>query len=140
MSNRCLFGSVATETSSLSPCLLSPCNRLVRRSCAAAGVPARLSHPHALRAYRARDCLEAGVPVHTVSAPLGHVDLRTTVRYAAARPEQIDDVADVLDRRSSRPTSRFGMSVTAEPEGGIRGALSGPRTAPDLRGSDRDVS
>ncbi|MGA2014879.1 MAG: tyrosine-type recombinase/integrase [Solirubrobacteraceae bacterium] len=74
-------------------------HRLVRRSCAAAGVPEQLSHPHALRAYWATQCLEAGVPVHTVSARLGHVDLRTTARYAAARPEQIDDIADVLDRR-----------------------------------------
>jgi integrase len=74
-------------------------HRLVRRSCAAAGVPERLSHPHALRAYWATHCLEAGVSVHTVSPRLGHVDLRTTARYAAARPEQIDEVADVLDRR-----------------------------------------
>jgi integrase len=74
-------------------------HRLVRRSCAAAGVPERLSHPHALRAYWATHCLEAGVPVHTVSARLGHIDLRTTARYAAPRPEQIDDIADVLDRR-----------------------------------------
>jgi integrase/recombinase XerC len=76
-------------------------HRLVRRSCAAAGVPERLAHPHphALRAYWATHCLEAGLPVHTVSARLGHVDLRTTARYSAARPEQIDDIADVLDRR-----------------------------------------
>ena len=74
-------------------------HRLVRRSCAAVGVPERLAHPHALRAYWATQCLEAGVPVHTVSARLGHVDLRTTARYAAPRPEQIDDIADVLDRR-----------------------------------------
>jgi len=47
----------------------------------------------------ATHCLEAGVPVHIVSVRLGHVDLRTTARYAALRPEQIDDVADVLDRR-----------------------------------------
>jgi integrase len=74
-------------------------HRLVRRSCAAAGVPERLSHPHALRAYWATHCLEAGVPVHEVSARLGHVDLRTTARYAAARPERVDEIADVLDRR-----------------------------------------
>ncbi len=74
-------------------------HRLVRRSCHAAGVPDRLAHPHALRAYWATHCLEAGVPVHTVSARLGHVDLRTTARYAAPRPEQIDEIADVLDRR-----------------------------------------
>jgi integrase len=74
-------------------------HRLVRRSCAAAGVPERLAHPHVLRAYWATHCLEAGVPMHAVSARLGHVDLRTTARYAAPRPEQIDDIADVLDRR-----------------------------------------
>ena len=74
-------------------------HRLVRRSCLAAGVPERLSHPHALRAYWATQLLEAGVPVHEVSARLGHVDLRTTARYAASRPERVDEIADVLDRR-----------------------------------------
>jgi integrase len=61
-------------------------HRLVRRCCLAAGVPERLAHPHALRAYWATHLLEVGVPVHEVSARLGHVDLRTTARYAAPRP------------------------------------------------------
>jgi integrase len=74
-------------------------HRLVRRSCVVAGVPERLAHPHALRAYWATHLLEAGVPVHEVSARLGHVDLRTTARYAAPRPERVDEIADVLDRR-----------------------------------------
>ena len=74
-------------------------HRLVRRHCHAAGVPERLAHPHALRAYWATHLLEAGVPVHEVSARLGHVDLRTTARYAAPRPERVDDIAEVLDRR-----------------------------------------
>lgn len=74
-------------------------HRLVRRHCDAAGVPKRLAHPHALRAYWATHLLEAGVPVHEVSARLGHVDLRTTARYATPRPERIDDIADVLARR-----------------------------------------
>jgi len=74
-------------------------HRLVRRCCLAAGVPERLAHPHALRAYWATNLLEAGVPVHEVSARLGHVDLRTTARYAAPRPERVDEVAEVLDRR-----------------------------------------
>ena len=72
--------------------------RLVRRNGIAAGVPDRLAHPHALRAYWATHCLEAGVSVHEVSARLGHVDLRTTARYAAARPERTDAIAEVLDR------------------------------------------
>lgn len=74
-------------------------HRLVHRSGQAAGVLERLAHPHALRAYWATHCLEAGVPVHEVSARLGHVDLRTTARYAAARPERVDEIAEVLDRR-----------------------------------------
>jgi integrase len=74
-------------------------HRLVRRHCEAAGVPERLAHPHALRAYWATHLLEAGVPVHEVSARLGHVDLRTTARYAAPRPERVDEIAEVLDRR-----------------------------------------
>jgi integrase len=74
-------------------------HRLVRRSCRAAGVPERLAHPHALRADWATHLLEAGVPVHEVSARLGHVDLRTTARYAAPRPERVDEIAEVLDRR-----------------------------------------
>jgi hypothetical protein len=37
--------------------------------------------------------------VHTVSARRGHVDLQTTARYVAPPREQIDDIANVLDRR-----------------------------------------
>jgi integrase/recombinase XerC len=73
--------------------------RLVRRNCLTAGVPDRLAHPHALRSYWATRCLEAGVSVHEVSARLGHVDLRTTARYAAPRAERVDEIAEVLDRR-----------------------------------------
>jgi site-specific recombinase XerD len=73
--------------------------RVVNRHALAAGIPGRLAHPHALRAYWATHCLEAGVPVHEVSARLGHVDLRTTARYAAPRQERVDSIADVLDRR-----------------------------------------
>ena len=72
--------------------------RLVRRPARAAGIPDRLAHPHALRTYWATHCLEAGVPVHEVSARLGHVDLRTTARYAAPRAERVDEIAEVLDR------------------------------------------
>jgi integrase len=73
-------------------------HRLVRRSCKAAGVPERLAHPHALRAYWATHCLEAGVPVHTVSARLGHVDPadHRPLRRPAPR-------ADRRDRRCARP-------------------------------------
>ena len=74
-------------------------HKLVRRCALAAGVPERLAHPHALRTYWATSLLEDGVAIHRVSNRLGHADLRTTSRYAAEQPDQIDDVADVLDRR-----------------------------------------
>ena len=98
-SSRCSCASAATATRSLSPSPPSPCTGSCAAHCLAAGVPERLAHPHALRAYWATHLLEAGVPVHEVSARLGHVDLRTTARYAAPRPERVDEIAEVLDRR-----------------------------------------
>jgi hypothetical protein len=44
-------------------------HRIVRRHRLAAGVPERLAHPHALRAYWATRLLEAGAPVHEVCFP-----------------------------------------------------------------------
>jgi len=46
--------------------------------------------------------LEAGASIHEVSARLGHVDLRTTARYAAVRERSADDLADALDRGHQR--------------------------------------
>ena len=95
------------------PLPLSPVavHRLVKRTAITAGIPARLAHPHALRAYWATRCLELGVPVHEVSERLGHADLRTTARYAAARPERTDATADVLDRAHQR-SRRAGGSAS----------------------------
>lgn len=46
----------------------------------AGGIPARLAHPHALRAYWATRCPKPAVPVYDVSAPLDHVDLLAPLR------------------------------------------------------------
>ena len=62
-------------------------------------MPGQLAHPHGLRTYWATWLLEDGVPIHRVSSRLGHSDLNTTSRYAVDHPDQVDDVADVLDRR-----------------------------------------
>ncbi len=85
-------------------------HRIVRHGCQEAGVPDRLAHPHALRGYWATRCLELGVPVHEVSARLGHADLRTTARYTAARPERIEEIAEVLDR-SHQAARRAGLGT-----------------------------
>jgi len=76
--------------------------RLVNRDCLDAGIPDRLAHPHALRSYWATHLLEAGASIHEVSARLGHVDLRTTARYAAVREHSADELADTLDRGHQR--------------------------------------
>jgi len=83
----------------LEPLSAQAVHKLVRRFCLTAGIAERLCHPHALRAYWATSLLDDGVPIHHVSERLGHADLRTTSRYAAVRAGQVDDVADVLDRR-----------------------------------------
>jgi site-specific recombinase XerD len=46
--------------------------------------------------------LEAGAAIHEFSARLGHVDLRTTARYAAVREHSADDPADAIDRIHQR--------------------------------------
>jgi integrase len=81
------------------PLFAQAVHKLVRRYGLDAGIAERLCHPHALRAYWATVLLEDGMPVHVVSARLGHADLRTTGRYAVDRAELTGDVADLLDRR-----------------------------------------
>ncbi len=102
-------------------------HRLLRRHGLAGGVPERLAHPHALRAYWATQLLEAGVPVHEVSARLRHVDLRTTARYAAPRPERVDEIAEVLDRRH-HAARRAGCGASVTDATGSGG--NAPRTTP----------
>src|SRR5450755_1635145 len=47
-----------------------------------------------------QQALEAWTAVHPLARGVGLLDdLRTTARYAAPRPERVDDVADALDRR-----------------------------------------
>ncbi len=92
--------------------------RLVRRHCVAAGVPDRLAHPHALRAYWATHCLEAGVSVHEVSARLGHVDLRTTARYAAARPERSTTSLTCSTAATNPHVARAGWAKVRERQSG----------------------
>jgi integrase/recombinase XerD len=89
--------------------------RLVRRHGLAAGIPDRLAHPHALRPYWATHCPEAGIPVHEVSARLGHVDVRTTARCAAPRAERLDDIAEILDAGISTARGQRASVLTAEP-------------------------
>ena len=63
----------------------------------AAGVPERLCHPHALRAYYATTLASEGVPVHVIAARLGHAEIQTTSRYLAELADDGAAVGDVLD-------------------------------------------
>jgi site-specific recombinase XerD len=77
-------------------------NQVVRRCARAAGVPARLAHPHVLRAYYATTLASAGVPVHVIARRLGHSDIQTTSRYLAEVADEPGGVGAVLDRRHQR--------------------------------------
>lgn len=67
---------------------------LLRRRCAAAGVPALT--PHSLRATFVTLALEAGAPLHLVQYGAGHADSRTTERYDQQRGSLAHHVADYL--------------------------------------------
>lgn len=54
---------------------------------------------HAPPGYWAIRLLEADGPVYGASAPLAHVNLRTFAPYAAPRPDPVDEIARVLERR-----------------------------------------
>jgi hypothetical protein len=97
-------------------------HRMVGRSCLAAGVPERLAHPHAFRAYWATHLVEAGVPVHGVSARLGHVDLRAT----APRRSAPDPSASIM-------SPRFSIAATRPPGGRVGG-----RRRPARHRADQD--
>ena len=66
-----------------------PCRRRARPARAPPRAPRLLGHPPA-RGRRPRP---------RSLRPARAVDLRTTARYAAPRPERVDEIADVLDRR-----------------------------------------
>jgi integrase/recombinase XerD len=59
--------------------------RIVRRDARAAGLPAGTS-PHWLRHSHATHAIDAGAPIHSVSATLGHASIGTTTRYLHAAP------------------------------------------------------
>jgi integrase len=90
-----LFVRLVGEPGPLSNAAL---HKLLRRCGRAAGVPERLAHPHALRAYYATTLAAEGVPVHVIAARLGHAEIRTTSRYLAELPDDGAAVGDVLDR------------------------------------------
>lgn len=73
-------------------------HKLLRRCSRAAGLPERLAHPHALRAYYATTLAAEGVPVHVIAAPLGHAEIQTTSRYLAELADDGATVGDVLGR------------------------------------------
>lgn len=52
------------------------------------GLPAERMTPHKLRHAYATDLVNRGVPIHVVSAQLGHADVSTTSQYLWAQPGQ----------------------------------------------------
>jgi site-specific recombinase XerD len=65
----------------------SAVHRIVKRAAARAGLPAAVSC-HFLRHAHVSHALDRGAPAHLVQQTVGHSDLRTTSRYAHARPNE----------------------------------------------------
>lgn len=63
------------------------------------GLPADRMTPHKLRHAYATDLVNRGVPIHVVSAQLGHADVSTTSIYLHAQPGQARRYFEV-ERRS----------------------------------------
>ena len=61
--------------------------RIVKLAAARAGLPRAVS-AHYLRHAHVSHTLDRGAPAHLVQATVGHSDLRTTSRYAHARPNE----------------------------------------------------
>lgn len=73
-----------------------------------AGQPLRFC-PHDFRRIFATDALRAGLPPHIAAKILGHVDLNTTLGYAAIYPEDVitHHRAFIARRRSLRPSEEY---------------------------------
>jgi integrase/recombinase XerD len=65
----------------------SQVHRIVKAAAARAGLPEAVS-AHYLRHAHVSHALDRGAPAHLVQATVGHSDLRTTSRYAHARPNE----------------------------------------------------
>jgi integrase/recombinase XerD len=65
----------------------SQVHRIVKAAAARAGLPRAVS-AHYLRHAHVSHALDRGAPAHLVQATVGHSDLRTTSRYAHARPNE----------------------------------------------------
>lgn len=81
------------------PMSYTPFNDGFKRAMKHVGIPADKYTPHDFRATCATEWLEAGIPMKTISAMLGHKDTRTTEKYyARIRPEiAYAGVAEMID-------------------------------------------
>jgi integrase len=79
------------------------------------GTPLRIT-PHDFRRIFATDALRAGLPPHIAAKILGHIDLNTTMGYAAIYPEDVITAhrAFVARRRSLRPGEEYRDLTPAE--------------------------
>jgi site-specific recombinase XerD len=64
----------------------SAVHRVVKRAAKRAGLPTTVS-AHYLRHAHVSHALDRGAPAHLVQATVGHSDLRTTSKYAHAKPD-----------------------------------------------------
>jgi len=86
--------------------------RLLQRrihAAAAAALP-HLTSPHRLRHSYASRLAAEGVPIHVISALLGHKSLTVTLLYIHGTGDDYANAAQALDRRARKATKRLPRS------------------------------
>jgi site-specific recombinase XerD len=78
-----LFPALAGKGAGKEPLSQQALAKVLSRYGRRAGIPARLAHPHALRAYYATTLSAQGLVIQQIKEKLGHASIETTARYLA---------------------------------------------------------
>ena len=92
-----LFHALAGKGAGSEPLSQQALAKLLSRYGRRAGIPARLAHPHALRAYYATTLSALGMQIQDIKANLGHASIETTARYLA-KPSDAETAGEAIDR------------------------------------------
>ena len=92
-----LFPALAGPDAGKEPLSQQALAKLLSRYGRRAGIPARLAHPHALRAYYATTLSAQGMLIQGIKEKLGHASIETTARYLA-KPGDAETAGEAIDR------------------------------------------
>lgn len=94
-----IFPALAGAGAGAKPISQQALAKLLSRYGRRAGIPDRLAHPHALRAYYATTLSAEGMLIQDIRDKLGHASIETTARYLAPEHRSGTSAGDAIDRR-----------------------------------------